>query len=189
MVSASVATWKHRFFHYGWRRLVFLSGYQPSAFSCQLKPTSHTALRRRSAMAAPRRGQPQGLPLQTQRLHVIRRYQYHGWLVFVGATGRSPLQIPSRSTANPQNGPSQSTYRAPGCWVGGFSALFRSALKRHVTSYVRRAQSPAYYTDVIRGKTGSAPSGAVLFGPFSYANKKKDKEIGVRGLMTQRIRR
>ena len=35
---------------------------------------------------------------------------------------------------------------------------------------------PICAPEVIHGKTGSAPSGAVLFGPFSYANKKKDEE-------------
>ena len=33
-----------------------------------------------------------------------------------------------------------------------------------------------YAPEEIRGKTGPAPSGALLFGPFSYAHKKKDKE-------------
>ena len=33
-----------------------------------------------------------------------------------------------------------------------------------------------FSTKEIRGKTGSAPSGAVLFGPFSWAYKKKDGE-------------
>ncbi len=35
---------------------------------------------------------------------------------------------------------------------------------------------PIYGPEVVHGKTGPAPSGAVLFGPFSYANKKKDEE-------------
>ena len=31
-----------------------------------------------------------------------------------------------------------------------------------------------YASEVIHGKTGPLPKGAVLFGPFSYAHKKKD---------------
>ena len=61
-------------------------------------------------------------------------------------------------------------------WVGGFSTLFRSALNHRGVVFVRRAQLFVFATGDIRGKTGPAPSGAVLFGPFSYANKKKDEE-------------
>ena len=33
-----------------------------------------------------------------------------------------------------------------------------------------------FSTKEIRGKTGPVPNGAVLFGPFSWAYKKKDEE-------------
>ena len=33
---------------------------------------------------------------------------------------------------------------------------------------------PVYASEVIHGKTGPLPKGALLFGPFSYAHKKKD---------------
>ncbi len=49
-------------------------------------------------------------------------------------------------------------------------------MNQRAAVFVRRVQSLVYATDEIRGKTGSAPSGAVLFGPFSYAHKKKDEE-------------
>ncbi len=63
--------------------------------------------------------------------------------------------------------------RPPGGGDGGFSTLFRSALKQIGDGYVRRAQSPVHATAEIRGKTGPVPNGAVLFGPFSLARKKK----------------
>jgi len=40
----------------------------------------------------------------------------------------------------------------------------------------RRTDAFVFTSFVIRGKTGPAPSGALLFGPFSYADKKKDEE-------------
>ncbi len=36
--------------------------------------------------------------------------------------------------------------------------------------------SQDFSNEAIRGKTGPVPNGAVLFGPFSWAYKKKDKE-------------
>ena len=41
---------------------------------------------------------------------------------------------------------------------------------------VRGRHSSVVTTEVVHGKTGPAPSGAVLFGPFSWAYKKKDEE-------------
>ena len=37
---------------------------------------------------------------------------------------------------------------------------------------------PICGSEVIHGKTGPPPRGAVLFGPFSYAYKKKDEGKG-----------
>ena len=64
----------------------------------------------------------------------------------------------------------------PGGGDGGFSVSIRSALRYWYCLRVCRAQAPVFTSQAIRGKTGPAPSGAVLFGPFSYANKKKDEE-------------
>ncbi len=58
--------------------------------------------------------------------------------------------------------------------MGGFSTLFRPALKHGGVGFVRRARSSIYATEGIRGKTGPLPKGALLFGPFSSAHKKKD---------------
>ncbi len=66
--------------------------------------------------------------------------------------------------------------RANGCGVVGFSAPFRLAPLPGGCLRVRRARVYVPVTGVIRRKTGSAPSGAVLFGPFSWAYKKKDEE-------------
>ncbi len=81
----------------------------------------------------------------------------------------------------------QFSHGAIGGGDGGFSALFRFAPLPGACLRVRRAVVNVTVTGVIRGKTGSAPSGlpapsrarqagAVLFGPFSCANKKKDEE-------------
>ena len=37
---------------------------------------------------------------------------------------------------------------------------------------------PIGASELIHGKTGPPPRGAVLFGPFSYAHKKKDEGKG-----------
>ncbi len=76
------------------------------------------------------------------------------------------------------------SFQAHGCGVGGFSTLFRPALKYRGAGFVRRAQLQVYATEKIRGKTGSAPSGlpapsrarqagALLFRPFSWAMQEK----------------
>ena len=60
---------------------------------------------------------------------------------------------------------------------GGFFRADPSiALRHRGIGFVRRAQSFVFASGVIHGKTGPAPSGAVLFGPFSWAYKKKDEE-------------
>ena len=58
--------------------------------------------------------------------------------------------------------------------VGGFSVLIRKAPPPGVSFTARRAQAPVFTREAIRGKTGPVPNGAVLFGPFSWAYKKKD---------------
>ena len=60
--------------------------------------------------------------------------------------------------------------------MGGFSALFHSPPLLGECIIVHRAASTILTTDEIRGKTGPVPNGAVLFGPFSLARKKKDEE-------------
>ena len=66
--------------------------------------------------------------------------------------------------------------RATGGGVGGFSALIRSALSPIFARLVSRAPALEISVAAIRGKTGPVPNGAVLFGPFSWAYKKKDEE-------------
>ena len=58
--------------------------------------------------------------------------------------------------------------------TGGFSVLIRSAPMFWCTSGSRRPPSCIRPSEGIHGKTGPLPKGAVLFGPFSYAHKKKD---------------
>ena len=60
--------------------------------------------------------------------------------------------------------------------MGGFAASIHSAMSCGLSSSVRRAQALVSSPEAIRGKTGPVPNGAVLFGPFSYANKKKDEK-------------
>ena len=65
---------------------------------------------------------------------------------------------------------------SPARWWGrGFSARVRSARKSGNACKGFRATAHLLSTEAIRGKTGPAPSGAVLFGPFSWAYKKKDE--------------
>ena len=59
---------------------------------------------------------------------------------------------------------------------GGFSVLIRKAQTPRVSFTARRAHAPVFTREAIRGKTGPVPNGAVLFGPFSWAYKKKDEE-------------
>ncbi len=75
--------------------------------------------------------------------------------------------------AKPCGIPSRSTLRPPGCGVVGFSTLIRPALKHLAAVFVCRAQSPVYAPSEIRGKTGPAPIGALLFRPFSWAMQEK----------------
>ena len=66
---------------------------------------------------------------------------------------------------------------ATGGGVGGFSALIRSSTVAHcLPRLVSRAPALEISVAAIRGKTGPVPNGAVLFGPFSWAYKKKDEE-------------
>ena len=92
---------------------------------------------------APPRGQPQGLPLRIHTPHAVVR------------------------------GSSCCILRPPGGGDGGFSTLFRPALKHRGAGFVHRAQLLVYAADEIRGKTGPAPSGALLFCPFSWAIQEK----------------
>ena len=71
--------------------------------------------------------------------------------------------------------------RAPGSGVGGFSAPIRPAVSPRVYSGGLRAMSHDFSTEEIRGKTGSAPSGAVLFGPFSLRERKRAKRRKMHG--------
>ena len=66
----------------------------------------------------------------------------------------------------------QFSHRAAG-GVGGFSALFRLAPLHEACLRVRRTDVYVTATGVIRGKTGPAPSGALLFRPFSWAMQEK----------------
>ena len=52
--------------------------------------------------------------------------------------------------------------------------LIRKAQTPGVSFTARRAHAPVFTREAIRGKTGPVPNGAVLFGPFSWAYKKKD---------------
>ena len=63
--------------------------------------------------------------------------------------------------------------------VGVLSALIRPAMRSTVCTLEGLRRAPNFHLsgdEAIRGKTGPAPSGAVLFGPFSWAYKKKDEE-------------
>ena len=60
--------------------------------------------------------------------------------------------------------------------MGGFSVLFRSSPSAGVPGGLVGRLIDIRAPEVIHGKTGPVPNGAVLFGPFSYANKKKDEE-------------
>ena len=72
--------------------------------------------------------------------------------------------------------PFRYTSHPPGGGDGGFSVLIRTAQKQSESNWVLRPRSLVCATEVVHGKTGPAPSGAVLFGPFSWAYKKKDEE-------------
>ena len=67
-------------------------------------------------------------------------------------------------------------YPADGSEVGGFSVLIRPALKQCRAAFVPRAQLFVVATEMVHGKTGPAPSGAVLFGPFSWAYVEKGRK-------------
>ena len=54
--------------------------------------------------------------------------------------------------------------------------MIRSALSPIFARLVSRAPTLEISVAAIRGKTGPVPNGAVLFGPFSWAYKKKDEE-------------
>ena len=137
---------------------------QPAAGSDQLTPVCDTAWRFQPAISAPLCGQPQGLPLQMQRPRVTRRNQYHVCPAFVGAV-REPPARPFALAPHPP------------VVERGFSASFRPPPLPGECNIVQRAASTIFTTGEIRGK--AAPrrmSGAVLFGPFSLARKKKDEE-------------
>ena len=56
---------------------------------------------------------------------------------------------------------------------GGFYVLIRTVPKQSEADWVLRPHSFVSAPEVVHVKTGPAPSGAVLFGPFSLARKKK----------------
>ena len=61
--------------------------------------------------------------------------------------------------------------------VGGFFRV--NPVSTFVRVYLQGYVEHAIFiiaTGVIHGKTGPVPNGAVLFGPFSLARKKKDEE-------------
>ena len=70
--------------------------------------------------------------------------------------------------------PTNTRLACPVAEEGGFSVLIRKAQTPGVSFTARRAHAPVFTREAIRGKTGPVPNGAVLFGPFSWAYKKKD---------------
>ncbi len=71
------------------------------------------------------------------------------------------------------------SHHPPGGGDGGFSVLIRTAQKQRESNWVLRPRSLVCATELVHGKTAPRRlSGAVLFGPFSLARKKKGREIG-----------
>ena len=88
------------------------------------------------------------------------------------------LRSLGRFANRPPCGPSRSISQPPGGGVGGFSAPIRSATRLWITCDLRRPSTLVDAPEAICGK--AAPrrlSGAVLFGPFSLARKKKGVKI------------
>ena len=88
--------------------------------------------------------------------------------------GFSLAKITNRATHG--SIPTNTRLACPVAEEGGFSVLIRKAPPPGVSFTARRAQAPVFTREAIRGKTGPVPNGAVLFGPFSWAYKKKDEE-------------
>ena len=63
--------------------------------------------------------------------------------------------------------------RRPGVW-GVFPCLSVQRIRPGTPEGLPGHPNPMYASGVIHGKTGSLPKGALLFGPFSSAHKKKD---------------
>ena len=61
----------------------------------------------------------------------------------------------------------------PGVW-GVFPCLSIQRICTGTAEGLAGHTNPVYASGVIHGKTGPLPKGALLFGPFSYAHKKKD---------------
>ena len=77
---------------------------------------------------------------------------------------------------DPWVAPTNTRLACPVAEEGGFSVLIRKAPPPGVSFIARRAQALEFTPEAIRGKTGPVPNGAVLFGPFSWAYKKKDRK-------------
>ena len=110
---------------------------------------------------------------------------------FMDAVGRLFAQSSNIARAHPLYRTSN-VLKPSRLWCIRYAGFFRHySVRQRGMGYRSRPERATHQTGshssmpfgVIRGKTGPAPSGAVLFGPFSYANKKKDEEekkVGVR---------